>query len=154
MSTGEVGATTAPDARGGFRGASGVGRVLVVVYAVLAMAATGRSVVQILTRFDEAPLAYALSAVAAVVYLIATAALIAKGRVAHIIAAVAIGFEFAGVVVVGAISVLQPELFPADTVWSAFGRGYIFIPLVLPVAGIAWLETQRSIARKHDVRHQ
>ena len=53
---------------------SGIGLVLVAVYAVMALAATGRSFVSIAQRFGEAPLAYSLSAVAAVVYILATLA--------------------------------------------------------------------------------
>lgn len=126
--------------------AVGVGRVLVVVYAILALAATGRSVFQILTKFDTAPLAYSLSAVAALVYVAATVALIARGDVAYRVAWAAIGFELAGVLVVGTLSLVDPQLFPDDTVWSQFGRGYLFIPLVLPVLGIAWLVKRRPSA--------
>ena len=125
---------------------SGIGRVLVAVYAVLALAATGRSFVQIVQRFDEAPLAYALSALAAVVYIVATVALLKPGRTWYRIAWATIVFEFAGVVVVGTLSVLQPELFPDDTVWSWFGRGYLFIPFVLPLLGMWWLATHRPEA--------
>lgn len=125
---------------------SGIGRVLVAVYAVLALAATGRSFVQIVQRFDEAPLAYTLSALAAVVYIVATVALLRPGRTWYRIAWATIVFEFAGVVLVGALSVLQPELFPDDTVWSWFGRGYLFIPFVLPLLGMWWLATHRPEA--------
>ncbi|WP_353827492.1 hypothetical protein [Agromyces sp. SYSU T0242] len=118
---------------------SGVGRVLVAVYAILALAATGRSFVQIVQRFDEAPLAYTLSALSALVYIVATVALVRRGRVWYRIAWATILFEFAGVIVVGLISVTSPELFPRDTVWSHFGQGYLFIPLVLPPLGMWWL---------------
>lgn len=125
---------------------TGVGRVLVIVYAVMALAATGRSVVQIIRRFDEAPLAYTLSAVAAVVYLLATLALVLAGRRGwYAVAWVAIVFELTGVVVVGSLSLLMPELFQHETVWSLFGIGYLFIPLVLPVFGIWWLRTHRPV---------
>ena len=126
--------------------AVGVGRVLVVVYAVLALAATGRSVFQILTKFDTAPIAYSLSALAALVYVAATIALITRGERAYRAAWAAIGFELAGVLVVGTLSILDPQLFPDDTVWSQFGRGYLFIPLVLPILGIAWLVKRRPAA--------
>lgn len=126
--------------------AVGVGRVLVVVYAVLALAATGRSVFQILTKFDTAPIAYALSALAALVYVAATVALIKRGGGAYRAAWVAIGFELAGVLVIGTLSIVDPQLFPDDTVWSQFGRGYLFIPLVLPILGIAWLVKRRPAA--------
>lgn len=119
--------------------ASGIGRVLVVVYAVLALAATGRSGYQIATKFAEAPVAYSLSALAAVVYVVATVALVARGATAFRVAAVAIGFELVGVLAVGVASLIDPALFPDDTVWSRFGQGYLFIPLVLPVLGLLWL---------------
>ncbi len=122
---------------------SGVGRVLVAVYGVLALAAIGRSFVQIVSKFDEAPLAYALSALAAVVYVVATIALVRPGIGWYRVAWATIAFEFTGVIVVGTLSVVMPELFPHDTVWSAFGRGYLFIPLVLPVLGMWWLARHR-----------
>jgi hypothetical protein len=126
----------------------GVGRLLIVVYAILALAATGRSVYQIISRFDEAPLAYSLSALSAVVYILATVALVAPGRAWYRIAWVTISFELLGVLVVGTISVAAPELLglssvdpfgDQSTVWSAYGLGYLLIPLVLPVLGMLWL---------------
>lgn len=123
---------------------TGIGRVLVIVYAVMALAATGRSAVQIIRRFEEAPLAYSLSALAAVVYVLATLALVLAGRRGwYAVAWVAIVFELTGVLVVGALSLLLPGLFQHETVWSLFGIGYLFVPLVLPVFGIWWLRTHR-----------
>jgi len=125
---------------------TGIGRVLVIVYAVMALAATGRSFVQIVRKFDEAPLAYTLSAIAAVVYILATLALVLAGRRGwYTVAWVAIVFELVGVVVVGSLSLAVPGLFQHDSVWSVFGRGYLFIPLVLPVFGIWWLRTHRPV---------
>nr|WP_236571175.1 hypothetical protein [Microbacterium hydrocarbonoxydans] len=127
---------------------TGIGRVLVIVYAVMALAATGRSFVQIFRQFDEAPLAYSLSALAAAVYVLATLALVLANRGGwYAVAWTAIVFEFTGVIVVGALSVFFPDLFPHDTVWSMFGRGYLFIPLVLPIFGIWWLRTHRPARR-------
>lgn len=125
------------------RGISGVGRVLVVVYGILALGATGRSFVQIAERFDEAPLAYSLSALAAAVYIVATIALIRSGSGWYRIAWITIGFELLGVLVIGTLSVLEPQLFPEATVWSYFGAGYLFIPLVLPPLGMWWLARHR-----------
>ena len=125
---------------------SGIGRVLVAVYGVLALAAVGRSFVQIATKFDEAPLAYVLSALAAVVYVVATIALERSGRGWYRIAWATLIFEFTGVLVIGTLSIVDPELFPHDTVWSWFGRGYLFIPLVLPVLGMWWLAKHRPVA--------
>lgn len=134
-----------PETRNGRR-MSGIGRVLVAVYGVLALAAVGRSFFQIVSKFDEAPLAYALSALAAVVYVVATAALILSGRGWYRVAWATIAFEFTGVIVIGLLSVVFPELFPDDTVWSWFGRGYLFIPLVLPVLGMWWLAKHRPVS--------
>ncbi|GAA3978947.1 hypothetical protein FOF52_19510 [Thermobifida alba] len=119
--------------------ASGPGRLLIAVYALFAVAATGRSTVQILTRFEEAPLAYSLSALAAVVYVAATVALARADRVSRAVALASCTVELVGVVAVGLFTLLVPEAFPDDTVWSLFGRGYGFVPLVLPVLGLLWL---------------
>jgi len=126
---------------------SGIGRVLVVVYAVMALGATGRSFVQIAERFDEAPLAYTLSAVSAAVYIVATLALIFAGsRAWYRVAWIAIVFELVGVLLVGTLSLVLPELFAHPTVWSGFGAGYLFVPLVLPFLGIWWLATHKPVA--------
>jgi hypothetical protein len=114
----------------------GFGRVLVFVYGVFAVAATGRSTLQLATQASEAPVPYALSAFAAVVYIVATYAL---GRGRRTLALVAVGTELVGVLAVGATSLLVPEEFPDATVWSEFGAGYGFIPLVLPMLGLWWL---------------
>jgi hypothetical protein len=121
---------------------SGIGRVLVVVYGILAVGAFGRSLVQVIERFDHAPLAFTLSALSAVVYIIATLALIFAGStVWYRIAWVAISFELVGVLAIGTLSLIRPDLFPEATVWSFFGMGYLFIPLVLPFLGLWWLIT-------------
>ena len=114
----------------------GFGRVLVAVYAVFALAASARSVYQLATKAGEAPVAYALSAVAGVVYVVATLALATDHRR---LATGTIGFELAGVLVVGALTLVDSSLFPDQTVWSDFGSGYGFIPLVLPLVGLWWL---------------
>jgi cytochrome bd-type quinol oxidase subunit 2 len=118
---------------------AGPGRVLVAVYAVFALAATARAGVQIATRFDQAPIAYLLSAVAAVIYIVATVALARSGPVARRVAFIACSVELVGVLVVGAVSLVFPDAFPDETVWSGFGKGYGFVPLVLPILGLLWL---------------
>ena len=126
---------------------TGIGRVLVIVYAIMALAATGRSFVQIVQSFDEAPLAYTLSAISAVVYIVATLALVFAGsRGWYLVAWIAIAFELAGVLVVGALTFVLPDLFAHPTVWSWFGLGYLFVPLVLPFFGLWWLITHRPVA--------
>jgi hypothetical protein len=119
---------------------SGFRTLLVSIYVILSLAALGRSGYQIATKFDEAPVAYALSAVAAIVYVIATIAIIRANTIGGArLATIALVFEAVGVVGVGLLSVIDPELFPSDTVWSHFGQGYLFIPLVLPFVGLWWL---------------
>lgn len=125
--------------------AVGVGRVLIVIYAILALGATARSVVQILTKFDAAPVAYLLSALSGVVYILATIALVKRGTTWYRVAWVTIAFELLGVLTVGILSIVDPVLFPSDTVWSYFGRGYLFIPLVLPILGMIWLYVRRPV---------
>ncbi|SMF43606.1 hypothetical protein L603_002200000530 [Cellulosimicrobium cellulans J34] len=118
---------------------AGFGRFLVAVYGVFALAATARAAVQILRDWDEAPLAYALSGLAAVVYVVATVALARDGRVGRAVAWAAVGVELVGVLTVGAFSLADPEAFPRATVWSGFGQGYGYVPLVLPFVGVWWL---------------
>ncbi len=132
--------TASPDAR-----SHGLGRVLIAVYAVFALAATGRSGVQLATKADEAPLPYALSALAAVVYVAATLGLARSGEGWRRVAWLACGVELAGVLVVGTLSLVEPSWFPDDTVWSRFGSGYGYLPLVLPFAGLAWLWRTRDL---------
>ena len=120
------------------------GRVLIAVYAVFAVAATGRSVYQLATQASDAPFPYGLSALAAVVYIAATLGLALEGEGWRKVAWVACATELVGVLVVGTLSVLDAELFPDDTVWSSYGAGYGFFPLVLPFAGLAWLWRTRA----------
>jgi hypothetical protein len=118
----------------------GVHRTVVALYAVLSLAALGRSSYQILTKLDEAPLAYTLSGVAAAVYVLATVTVALSARpLSRAVALGAISFELIGVLGIGALSLIRPELFPDATVWSQFGAGYVFIPLLLPIVGLWWL---------------
>nr|CAA9315255.1 MAG: Integral membrane protein [uncultured Nocardioidaceae bacterium] len=119
---------------------SGPGRLLVAVYAVLAVSATCRALVQLLSKGDEAPLAYGLSLLAGLVYCVATLALARGGEWWRRIAWATISAELVGVLAVGLLSLADEDLFPDDTVWSRFGQGYGFVPLVLPVLGLLWLQ--------------
>src|SRR3954467_15327923 len=128
--------------------ASGPGRVLVALYALFTLAAGARAAVQVATRFDEAPVAYLLSALAAVIYLMATIGLVRGGRTGRRTAMVACSVELAGVLVVGTLSLADRAAFPDATVWSGYGQGYGFIPLALPVLGLLWLRHQAEVARE------
>ena len=118
--------------------------MLIAVYGLFAVAATARAGFQIATKFAEAPLAYTLSAVAAVVYVLATIGLARRGAGARRLAWAAVSFELVGVLVVGTLTVFDRSDFPADTVWSVYGRGYGFVPLVLPLVGLWWLRRTRA----------
>jgi cytochrome bd-type quinol oxidase subunit 2 len=138
-----------PAASGGPAATSaGLGRVLVALYGLFTLAAGARAGVQIATRFSEAPVAYLLSALAAVIYLVATVGLVRGGRGGRRTALVAISVELAGVLVVGTLSLTDRAAFPDETVWSAYGRGYGFVPLVLPVLGLLWLRKQGRADRE------
>ena len=128
---------------------TGPGRLLVAVYALFALSASARAVVQIATKFGHAPVAYLLSAFAAVVYILATVTLAAGSPTARRIAVLSCSVEFAGVLAVGTWSLADPATFPDATVWSGYGSGYGFVPLVLPVFGLLWL---RHWARRASTR--
>ncbi|MEV0166917.1 hypothetical protein B0I32_126146 [Nonomuraea fuscirosea] len=119
---------------------TGPGRALIAVYGLFALAAGARAAVQIASRFGEAPLAYSLSAFAAIVYILLTVAL---WRGARRLALMSLGIELGGVLLIGTASLVDPAAFPDETVWSAYGKGYLFIPLVLPLVGLYWLWRRR-----------
>ena len=118
---------------------TGPGRVLVAVYAIFALSATARAVVQIATKFSHAPVAYLLSALAAAVYIVATVALTNGSPRARRIAVLSCSVELVGVLAVGTWSLADRATFPDATVWSGYGSGYGYVPLVLPVFGLLWL---------------
>jgi len=124
------------DARPTRSTASGPGRLLVAVYGILALAATARGLYQVTTKLDEAPVAYLLSLVAGVIYVVATIALAKDWRT---LAWWAVSIELAGVLTVGILSLTVVDDFPDQTVWSAFGQGYGYIPVILPFLGLLWL---------------
>ena len=119
----------------------GFGRVLVAVYAVFALAASARSIFQLATKAGDAPFAYSMSAFAGLVYVVATVAL---ARSLRGLALVTISIEAVGVLLTGVLSLVDDSLFPDQTVWSGFGEGYGFVPLVLPFVGLWWLRRTAS----------
>jgi hypothetical protein len=128
----------------------GFGRLLVAVYGLLALAATGRSILQIVEYFDRAPVPFLLSALAALIYLVATVGLARGDRASVRLATIALTVELVGVLTVGIWSVADPAAFPEKTVWSHFGQGYGYVPLVLPLVGLWWIRrTARATAASY-----
>ncbi|MBL7255095.1 hypothetical protein [Paractinoplanes lichenicola] len=125
---------------------SGLGRVLLLVYGIFALSASARALVQITTHFGEAPLAYLLSAFAGLVYISATVGLAIGGVRGRLIALVSCSIELLGVLIVGILTVADTTDFPDDTVWSRFGSGYGYVPLVLPFIGLWWIWRHRPRA--------
>ncbi len=124
---------------------SGPGRAFTLLYGVFAVGASSRSAHQLLTRAAEAPLAYTLSALAALVYVVAFVLLLRWGHPGSREALrVVCLIELTGVIVVGTLSLLASGWFPDATVWSYYGAGYLLIPVVLPVLVLRWLRRTGS----------
>ena len=121
----------------------GVGRLLILVYAVFAVSSTARASFQVITKFEEAPLAYSLSLLSALVYILATVSLARSGTTWNKVASAAVLLELVGVLSVGTLSFVAPELFDHASVWSGFGSGYGYLPLVLPILGLIWIRKAR-----------
>lgn len=123
---------------------SGPGMLLVWLYGVMVVGAVSRSAFQIATEFHRAPLAYALSALAGVVYGFITYSLVRGGETARRAALWCCAAELTGVLTVGTWTLVEPSAFPDATVWSDYGMGYLFIPVLLPLSAIHWLRKSRQ----------
>lgn len=123
------------------------------MYAIFALAATSRAAVQLGTQFHTAPLAYALSLFSGVVYIAATVGFFTHRPWSRPMTWVACSVELVGVLVIGTASLIDKSAFPHDTVWSRYGSGYGFIPVVLPILGLWWLYRGRgagpALAEEH-----
>lgn len=118
-----------------------IGRiVLVAAYAVLGLAATGRSAYQISTKFTEAPLPYTISALSAVLYIVIAVALWRGWRGVALWGTTA---ELVGVITVGTLGYIEPQWWADETVWTGYGSAYGWVPLVLPLAAL-WVIVRGS----------
>ncbi|MBI4896893.1 MAG: hypothetical protein HY827_00820 [Actinobacteria bacterium] len=115
---------------------------LLAAYGILAFAAVGRGTYELIAKFNEAPVAYSLSAFAAMVYCVAVWGIARADRLAVRVARISCSFELVGVLVVGTLTTIDSEAFPAGTVWSYFGRDYGWLPLIVPVLALWWLAKQ------------
>lgn len=130
----------------------GPGRLLLSLYGVFTVAALSRAVVQITMQFEKAPLAYVLSLVAGIIYAVITVALWRDGAAARRVALVSCTVELVGVLTVGTLTIVDSSAFPDATVWSDFGVGYLFLPLVIPISGLLWLRRSPAQAERRPQR--
>ncbi|MGQ0625485.1 MAG: hypothetical protein ACT4PP_12655 [Sporichthyaceae bacterium] len=115
--------------------------LLGAAYTVLALAAAGRASVQLAEDPGRAPFAYGLTAVAALVYLAGAVLLRRPAARSRAAARVVCAVELLGVLMVGTLSLIAEDLFADQSVWSSYGAGYAFVPLVLPPAALWFLRT-------------
>ncbi len=119
----------------------GPGRLFTLLYGIFAVGATSRSAVQLLERASHAPVAYGLSALSALIYVVGFVLLLRWGhpgsrKAMRILCLV----ELTGVLVIGTLSLVRQDLFPDSTVWSDYGIGYLFLPAILPILVLRWLK--------------
>ena len=126
--------------------------MLLALYALFVLAAGARSIVQLATDAGRAPVAYVLSLLAALTYAAGWVAIRRASAGNDGFARVMLWVELAGVVVVGTLSLVRRDLFPDASVWSDYGSGYGFVPLVLPVAGLLWLRRLRARSVHHGMQ--
>ena len=115
------------------------GTVLAISYPVLAISTGFRAAYQLFLK--EGVVNYTgptLSAVAALCYLTATIGFTYRRRWAWWLSVLILGFETLMTLIVGTLSIINPELI-GSTVWRLFGIDYAFFPLVQPLLGLAWL---------------
>jgi len=118
-----------------------VGRIaLVVFYAVLGLAAAGRSVVQVTTKFSDAYLAYSVSLLSAVLYAVIAVAI---WRGAYQLALWGTSIELAGVIIVGTLGYVESSWWPDETVWTGYGSAYGWVPVLLPITALYLLIQER-----------
>ncbi len=121
----------------GFIAAAGV--ILAISYPVLAISTGFRAIYQLFLKEGVTNyLAPALSAVAALLYLIAAVGFAVREKWAWWISVVALGLEMALVLIVGTLSLIIPETI-GGTVWRYYGIDYAFFPLIQPLLGLLWL---------------
>jgi hypothetical protein len=116
---------------------------LLAAYSLLALAAVGRSTYELVAKFNEAPVAYSFSTIAALVYIAATWGIWRGDRTGVIVSRVACTFELVGVLTIGTITTFTDSTtFDVGTVWSYYGRDYGWLPLVVPGLALWWLYKQ------------
>lgn len=108
------------------------------VYGLWAVAALSRALYQYVFRHPPSFVPTHISALVGALYVAIIVGLGRRGRGWWWLTLALLLAELAGVLVVGTIDVIWHP-FPYATVWSGYGAGYVFVPLVLPLAGLWWM---------------
>jgi len=123
------------------------GAILAISYPVLALSTGARAVYQLFLKEGVNDiLPPALSAVAALCYLVATVGFAYRRGWAWRLSVGVLVFETLMTLLVGTLSFIYPDVI-GRTVWRHFGVDYGFFPLIQPLLGLAWLlhpETLRA----------
>lgn len=129
------------------------GAILAISYPLLALSTGFRSVYQLFLK--EEVVSYVgptLSGIAALCYLTATIGFAYRRRWAWWLSVGVLGFESLMTLVVGTLSIINPDLI-GSTVWRLFGIDYGFFPLIQPLLGLAWL-FHRETLQSYGIRSQ
>ena len=121
------------------RPAYGLGRLVILGYAIVAGLIFYREVARLAELGGQAPLSAVLSVVATLLYVVTAVAVAHNGRRMRRVAWVCTVAGLIGVLGAGLVGLADPDLVVARTVWSEFGAGYAFAPLVLPLVAAFWL---------------
>lgn len=112
------------------------GAILEVAYPVLALSTAFRAAYQLYEgQLSNAPW---LSLLASLFYFLASFGFRKPVKWAWNLSVGVLLLETAFTLVIGALSMIQPELIGRN-VWTLFGRDYGFFPLIQPLLGLAWL---------------
>lgn len=123
---------------------------LLAAYSILAFAAVGRSTYELIFKFDEAPVPYTFSVIAALIYLVACWAIWRGDALGVKVGKVACSFELIGVLTIGTLTTIGERAFDVGTVWSYYGRDYGWLPLVVPALALWWLFKQEPDRHLHN----
>jgi hypothetical protein len=136
---------------------SPVGYVLAVSYPILALSTGVRAVYQLFFKSGvENYLPVYLSALAALLYLVAALGFAYRRRWTWWLSVAALGVETLMTFIIGLWSFVDPELI-GRTVWRHFGEDYGYFPLFQPLFGLVWLFWPLTMAaygiRKPSAHH-
>jgi hypothetical protein len=115
------------------------GYVLAFSYPVLALSTGVRAIYQLFFKEDVANyLPVYLSALAAILYTLATIGFAYRRKWTWWLSVGSLGFETLMTLLIGTWSFVNPEVI-GRTVWRHFGEDYGYFPLFQPLIGLVWL---------------